>query len=84
VHQVQVEVVSLELVERVLDGKLDVLGVVVDLKQLRGDEDLGTGDARGADTLSDLLLVAVAPGAAAGSARCAEVRRNHGGSKENR
>jgi hypothetical protein len=32
VHQVQVEVVSLELVERVLDGKLDVLGVVVDLK----------------------------------------------------
>lgn len=72
VHQVQVEVVRLELVERVLDGQLDVLGVVVDLKQLRGDEDLGTGDARGADTLPDLLLVAVAPGAAAGSAGVVE------------
>jgi hypothetical protein len=65
VHQVQVEVVGAELLERVLDGELDVLRVVVDLKQLGGDEELGSVDARGSDTLSDLSLVLVSPGAAA-------------------
>jgi hypothetical protein len=34
VHEVQVKVVGTELLERVLNGELDVLGVMVDLEQL--------------------------------------------------
>lgn len=64
VHQVQVQVVGPNLLERVLDGELNVFGVVVDLKQLGSDENLGSGDTRLADTLSDLILVTVTPGAA--------------------
>ncbi len=48
VHQVEVKVVGAELLECVLEGELDVLGVVVQLEELGGDPDLdrGTPEAR--------------------------------------
>ena len=39
-------------------------GVVVDLEKLGSDEDLGSGNARSLDTLTNLALVLVTPGAA--------------------
>lgn len=67
-HEVEVKVVGTELLQGVLDGKLDVLGVVVDLEELGGDEELLSGDAGGLDTLSDLTLVLVTPSTAVRSA----------------
>jgi hypothetical protein len=57
VHQVQIDVVGLEILERRGNALLDALvpGVV----KLGGDPDLFTGDARVLDTETDLVLVAV-------------------------
>ena len=38
-----------------------MLGVVVVLEELGGDKDLGSGDTRSLDALSDLILVSVSP-----------------------
>lgn len=61
VHEVKVEVLDAELVEGVLNGLTNV--VVVELEELGGDPDLLTGNTRELDTLSDLVLVLVTPGA---------------------
>lgn len=63
-HEVKIEVVGAELLQGVLDGKLDVLRVVVDLEELGGDEELLSWDTRVSDTLSDLSLVLVTPSTA--------------------
>lgn len=63
-HQVEIEVVGTELLQGVLNGELDMLGVVVNLEELGSDEKLGSVDTRSFDTLSDLTLVLVTPGAA--------------------
>lgn len=61
VHEVKVEVLYAELVKGVLNGLTNV--VVVVLEELGGDPDLLTGNTRELDTLSDLVLVLVTPGA---------------------
>ena len=63
-HEVKVQVVRAELLQGVLDGELDVLRVVVDLKELGSDEELFTGDTGILDTLSNLAFVLVTPSAA--------------------
>jgi hypothetical protein len=65
VEEVQVEVLDTQVLQRVLDGQGDVLGVVVQLEELGGDPKLLTRDTSLLDTLSDLGLVSVCPGAAA-------------------
>lgn len=69
VHKVEIEVLEAQVLQGVLDGELDVLRVVVQLEKLRGDPELLSGDTRGLDTLADLGLVTVGPGAAAGGNR---------------
>lgn len=71
-HEVQVEVLETKVLQGVLDGELDVFGVVVELEELGGDKDLLAGDARVLDTLSDLGLVTVSPGTAVQSALALE------------
>lgn len=63
-HQVQIEVLQTQVLESVLDGQLDVFGVVVQLEQLGSDKDLFTRDTGRLDTLADLGFVTVRPGAA--------------------
>jgi len=63
VHEVQVEVLQAEVLQGVLDGELDVFGVVVQLKELGSDENLLSGDTGLLDTLTDFGLVPVSPGA---------------------
>jgi hypothetical protein len=53
-----------EVLQGVLDGQLDVFGVVVQLKQLGSNEDVFALDARVLDALADFGFVAVRPGAA--------------------
>jgi len=67
VHEVEVKVVCPELLERVLEGHLDVLRVMVVLEELGGEPELLAGNTGSADTLADLALVLVAPSAAAAS-----------------
>lgn len=57
VEEVEVKVLELEVLQSVLDGELDVLGVVVKLEELGGDPELLTGDTRVLDTLANLGLV---------------------------
>jgi hypothetical protein len=66
VHEVQVEVLQAEVLQGVLDGQLNVFGVVVQLEELGGDENLLPSDTRLLDALSDLSLVSVGPSAAGG------------------
>lgn len=60
VHQVEVEVVGLQ----VLEGLVEALGdaLVPGVVQLRGQPDLGPGHARRLDAVADLFLVAVGEG----------------------
>jgi len=64
VHQVQVEVFYTEIVESVLKGKLNVFRVMVQLKQLGGDEDLLTRDTGIPNALSNFGFISVCPSAA--------------------
>jgi hypothetical protein len=64
VHEVKVKVLETQVLQGVLDGQLDVFGVVVELEKLGGDPKLLSGDTGSLDTLSDLSLVSVSPGAA--------------------
>lgn len=57
-EEVEVKVVNTKVLEGVLDGEGNVLGVVVELEELGGDPELLAGDARGLDTLTNLSLVA--------------------------
>lgn len=63
-----------KVLQGVLDGQLDVLGVVVQLKQLGGDENLLAGNTRVFDALADFGFVAVGPGAAAVSALLVQLK----------
>lgn len=62
VHEQKVDVAGLELLERLLNGLLDVLASVV--VHLGGEPELGSVDARVLDAVSDLLLVTVGLGTA--------------------
>lgn len=66
VHEVKVEVLEAEVLEGLLAGKGDILGLVVELEELGGDPKLLTGDTGLLDTGSNLVLVLVGPGGAAG------------------
>ncbi len=68
-HEVQVQILQAEVLQGVLDGELDVFRVVVQLEELGSDEDLLTGNAGLLNTLADLGLVTVSPGAAESSAK---------------
>lgn len=57
VHEVEVDVGGIEVLERGVNGLGDVLVPVV--VQLGGEPDLLTGNARGLDALADFLLVAI-------------------------
>lgn len=57
-EEVEVKVLDTKVLEGVLDGEGNVLGVMVELEKLGGDPELLTGDARGLDTLTNLGLVA--------------------------
>lgn len=56
-EEVEVKVLKTEVLEGVLDGERNVLGVVVELEELGGDPELLAGDAGGLDALADLGLV---------------------------
>lgn len=60
-HQDQVDVVGLELLERLVDNLGDVL--VLHVVDLGGQEDLLSGNTRVDDTVTDLGLVSVSLGA---------------------
>lgn len=60
-HEVKVEVLETQVLQGVLDGQLDVLGVMVELEKLGSDPKLLSGDTRGFDTLTDLGLISVSP-----------------------
>lgn len=60
VHQVQVDVVGLEILERRVDALFDAF--VPWVVELGGDPDLLAGDTGVLDTLTDLSLVAVGKG----------------------
>jgi hypothetical protein len=64
VHEVQVKVLETQVLQGVLDGQLDVLGVMVELEELGGDPKLLSGDTGSLDTLTDLSLVSIGPGTA--------------------
>lgn len=70
VHEVQVKVVCLQ----VLEGLAEALGdaLVPGVVQLRRQPDLGPGHARGLDPVTDLLLVAVGKGSVDVSVTCLE------------
>ena len=63
-HEVEVEVIGIKLFQSVFQSKLDMFGVMVDLEELRGDENLGSGYARGFNTLTDLSFVGITPSTA--------------------
>jgi hypothetical protein len=69
VHEVKVKVLETEVLQGVLDGQLDVLGVVVELEQLGSDPELFSGYTGSLDTLTDFGLISVGPGAAVGGSR---------------
>lgn len=64
VQQVQVEVLDTQVLQSVLASKLDVLRVVVEFKELRGNVDFLSRDTRSLETLADFLLVTIGPGTA--------------------
>lgn len=64
VHEVKVEVLEAEVLQGVLDGQLDVFGVMVELEKLGGDPKLLSGDTGSLDTLTDFGLISVGPSAA--------------------
>lgn len=74
VHEVQVEVVGLQ----VLEGLAEALGdaLVPGVVELRRQPDLGPGHARGLNPVADLLLVAVGEGRVDVSVACPEGRLN--------
>ena len=74
VHEVEVKVLETQVLQGVLDGQLDVFGVMVELEKLGGDPKLLSGDTGGLDSLSDLSLVSVSPGAADGQRSLSELR----------
>lgn len=63
-QQVQVEVLDTQVLQSVLASKLDVLRVVVEFKELRGNVDFLSRDTRSLETLADFLLVTIGPGTA--------------------
>jgi hypothetical protein len=64
VHEVKVKVFETQVLQGVLDGQLDVFGVVVEFEKLGSDPKLLSGDTGSLDSLSNLSLVSVSPGAA--------------------
>lgn len=64
VQQVQVKVLDTQVLQSVLTSKLDVLGVVVELKELGGNVNFLSRDAGSLEALTDFLLVTVGPGTA--------------------
>lgn len=58
-HEVQVKVVSAEILQGPVDARLDVLGRVVRVPQFTGEPDVGPGHAALADALADLGLIAI-------------------------
>lgn len=62
VDEVQVEVVSLQLLQGLVAGGLDELWLVGGVPELGGKEDLLTGDTRGLPATANFLLVLVASG----------------------
>ena len=74
VHEVKVKVLETQVLQGVLDGQLDVFGVMMELEKLGGDPKLLSGDTGGLDSLSDLSLVSVSPGAANGQRSLSELR----------
>ena len=74
VHEVEVKVLETQVLQGVLNGQLDVFGVMVELEKLGGDPKLLSGDTGSLDTLSDLSLVSVSPGAANSQRSLAELR----------
>ena len=55
VDQVEVEILEAEVGQSATTRSLHILGVVLVVPELAGDEDLLPGHARGPDTLADLL-----------------------------
>ena len=76
--QEQVELIDAEVRERLLEGALDVVGGVVGVSQLAGDEELLARDAGGRDRPADAEFGAVGLGgvdmAVAGLQRLADDR----------
>lgn len=64
VQQVQVKVLDTQVLQSVLTSKFNVLGVVVELKELGGNVDFLSRDAGSLETLTDFLLVTIGPGTA--------------------
>lgn len=64
VQQVQVKVLDTQVLQSVLTSKLDVLWVVVELKELGGNVNFLSRDAGSLEALTDFLLVTVGPGTA--------------------
>ncbi|KAI3477728.1 hypothetical protein L1887_60501 [Cichorium endivia] len=63
VHEVEVEVVCAEVLERVVERLFDVFWVVEAVPELGGDPELVTLDAGLLDAVGDGVLIAVGPGA---------------------
>jgi hypothetical protein len=74
VHEIQVEVVGTKLLKGVLQGQLDVFGVVVVFEEFGSDEELFSGYTSSLDTFSNFTLVLVSPGATAADQRGSRVR----------
>lgn len=64
VQQVQVKILDTQVLQSVLTSKLDVLWVVVELKELGGNVNFLSRDAGSLEALTDFLLVTVGPGTA--------------------
>jgi hypothetical protein len=57
VHEVEVQVVDAEVLDGLVDGVADNLGLVVGVPQLAGDPDVFAVDARRGDALADLVFI---------------------------
>lgn len=58
-HKVQIQVIHAQILQRLIQSRLHILGGVPRVPELAGDEDVGSRDATGLDAGAHLGLVAV-------------------------
>ena len=58
-YQIEIDIVQVQVIERLLQGRLNILGVVLVIPQLGGDEEIFARDTALFDSRADGLFGAI-------------------------